>query len=285
MRARIPKVSDARLQSLVRLYSLLDTLEENIDGARTLADCSGRMEWPSQGLYFFREAGENRSDSGSGLRIVRVGTHALKTAPGRKLWTRLSQHKGQPIREVLVRLSVVKSLPKPHDIVGCEPWTIVAKDVIGPNGSSEQVIAWLTPTDPRIPFEKRLIHLTDEEFQAITDKTQTLIIYGVAKYRDTYYKRYETEFCWLCAPPRPKTTDMGGYFVRGPDSQQLKHLTLCNPRRPIAPAVYSETHGVAQTAERISADSSLLKPPANTGRSSWPRTSSNLGKGPRKKIL
>ena len=36
------------------------------------------------------------SDTGRGPRIVRVGTHALKAGSGTKLWTRLSQHKGQP---------------------------------------------------------------------------------------------------------------------------------------------------------------------------------------------
>jgi hypothetical protein len=41
------------------------------------------------------EEGENRSHSGTGLRIVRVGTHALKKDSETKLWTRLSQHRGQ----------------------------------------------------------------------------------------------------------------------------------------------------------------------------------------------
>lgn len=91
----VQKVNDVRLQHLVRFYSLLDRLEGNVGGARRLADCSGRMAWPRRGVYFFREEGESRSDSGSGPRIVRVGTHALKAASGTRLWTRLSQHKGQ----------------------------------------------------------------------------------------------------------------------------------------------------------------------------------------------
>ena len=36
-----------------------------------------------------------RTDSGLGPRVVRVGTHALKQGSGTRLWTRLSQHKGQ----------------------------------------------------------------------------------------------------------------------------------------------------------------------------------------------
>ena len=54
------------------------------------------MRWPQRGVYFFRESSEDRSDTGSDPRIVRVGTHALKDGSGTKLWTRLSQHKGHP---------------------------------------------------------------------------------------------------------------------------------------------------------------------------------------------
>ena len=52
------------------------------------------MDWPIRGVYFFQEDGEQRSDSGSGPRIVRVGTQAIKQGSKTKLWTRLSQHKG-----------------------------------------------------------------------------------------------------------------------------------------------------------------------------------------------
>ena len=41
------------------------------------------------------EQGESRTDTGEGLRIVRVGTHALKAGSRTRLWARLSQHKGQ----------------------------------------------------------------------------------------------------------------------------------------------------------------------------------------------
>ena len=40
------------------------------------------------------ETCEARADTGNGPRIVRVGTHALKTGSKAKLWTRLKQHKG-----------------------------------------------------------------------------------------------------------------------------------------------------------------------------------------------
>jgi hypothetical protein len=84
-----------RREHLVRFDSILDRLEREIGGERKLADCSGRMEWPQRGVYFFREAGEIRSDTGNGPRIVRVGTHALKDGSSTKLGARLSQHRGQ----------------------------------------------------------------------------------------------------------------------------------------------------------------------------------------------
>jgi hypothetical protein len=84
-----------RREHLVRFYSILDRLGQEIGGARHLADCSGRMEWPARGVYFFREDGEIRTDTGGGPRVVRIGTHALKDGSGTKLWTRLSQHRGQ----------------------------------------------------------------------------------------------------------------------------------------------------------------------------------------------
>jgi hypothetical protein len=88
-------VSDDRIRHLISFYSILDALEKNIGGARKLGDCSGRTPWPQRGIYFFRELGEQRVDSGNGPRIVRVGTHALREGGSTRLWTRLSQHKGQ----------------------------------------------------------------------------------------------------------------------------------------------------------------------------------------------
>ncbi len=86
---------DGRRENLITFYSILDDLERNIGGARKLAECSGRMEWPRRGVYFFQEPGECRSDTGKGPRIVRVGTHALKADSSSELWGRLAQHMGQ----------------------------------------------------------------------------------------------------------------------------------------------------------------------------------------------
>jgi hypothetical protein len=105
-----------RLDDLQRFYAALSLLEQKLGGARTLASCSGRMRWPRRGVYFFRESGENRIDSGDGPRIVRVGTHALKAGGSAILWRRLSQHRGTVSRGTgnhrgsIFRLLVGKSL-------------------------------------------------------------------------------------------------------------------------------------------------------------------------------
>ena len=87
-------LSSSRLDDLKRFYSSLALLEKRLGGASRLSGCTGRMKWPARGIYFFRETDEVRADSGNGPRIVRVGTHALKTGSKTKLWTRLRQHKG-----------------------------------------------------------------------------------------------------------------------------------------------------------------------------------------------
>ncbi|HVZ83270.1 MAG TPA: hypothetical protein VG893_06305 [Terracidiphilus sp.] len=86
---------DERRRDILRFYSILDNLETMIGGARKLADCDGRMGWPRRGVYFFREPGEIRSDTGVGPRVVRVGTHALTETGDTSLWSRLCTHKGQ----------------------------------------------------------------------------------------------------------------------------------------------------------------------------------------------
>jgi len=84
-----------RLDDLRRFYHILGILEERVGGARFLSECNGKLSWPRRGVYFFMEQGEDRSDSGTGRRIVRVGTHAISQGSRTKLWSRLSQHRGQ----------------------------------------------------------------------------------------------------------------------------------------------------------------------------------------------
>ena len=84
----------SRLDHIEQFYSILGALEKRLSGVRRLSGCSGRMSWPGRGIYFFMEPGEVRTDTGTGLRVVRVGTHALKDNSNTTLWNRLSQHKG-----------------------------------------------------------------------------------------------------------------------------------------------------------------------------------------------
>lgn len=76
-----------------RLYEILQELESRYGGARSLVESVSRA-CPQRGVYFFFELGERRTGSGEGARVVRVGTHALKSGSNTKLWTRLSQHRG-----------------------------------------------------------------------------------------------------------------------------------------------------------------------------------------------
>ena len=83
------------ISDLEDFYALLTNLERRLGGTRRLADCHGRMGWPARGIYFFFEAGEVRTGSGNGPRVVRIGTHALTATSRTTLWNRLSQHRGQ----------------------------------------------------------------------------------------------------------------------------------------------------------------------------------------------
>ena len=83
-----------RLRDLVRFYDLLDRLSQQIGAPRLLAQSTGRHGWPQRGVYFFFEPDEMRRESGTGPRVVRVGTHAVTAVSRTTLWNRLSQHRG-----------------------------------------------------------------------------------------------------------------------------------------------------------------------------------------------
>ena len=76
------------------LYELLSVIESKCGGARYLSDFKDKLSLPDRGVYFFFEPGETRFESFSGDRVVRVGTHALKTDNRSTLWGRLRQHRG-----------------------------------------------------------------------------------------------------------------------------------------------------------------------------------------------
>ena len=83
----------ARLEDLDQFYILLLKLEKILNGKRRLNNCTGKMNWPKKGVYFFFEPQEMRAD-GITSRVVRVGTHALKVKSKSTVWNRLRQHRG-----------------------------------------------------------------------------------------------------------------------------------------------------------------------------------------------
>lgn len=82
----------ARQADLDRFYRLLDELADRVGGARKLKDCTGYMDWPDRGVYFFLAPGETRPN---GLhRATRIGTHAVSAGSSTSLWNRLKGHYG-----------------------------------------------------------------------------------------------------------------------------------------------------------------------------------------------
>jgi len=76
-----------------RLYRLLEELEETVGDKQKLKDCTGYMDWPDRGVYFFFASDEYR-DAGDQLRITRIGTHAVSEGSSSSLWDRLRTHRG-----------------------------------------------------------------------------------------------------------------------------------------------------------------------------------------------
>ncbi len=67
-------MSYARREHLVRFYSILDSSKKESAARELSVIVAASINWPARGVDFFREAGETRSDTGRGPRIVRVGT-------------------------------------------------------------------------------------------------------------------------------------------------------------------------------------------------------------------
>ena len=130
------------------------------------------MNWPQRGVYFFMEDGELRTDSGEGLRIVRVGTHALTSRSQTTLWNRLLQHKGQEKsgggnhRGSIFRLLVGSTLVK-VDRAACPTWGIdntAARDIRLAEKATEREVSriirampflWLEVDDAPGPESRR----------------------------------------------------------------------------------------------------------------------------------
>jgi hypothetical protein len=82
-----------REEDLDRFYELLDKLGSRVNGKQKLKDCTGYMDWPERGVYFFFASDEYR-DGTDQLRLTRIGTHAVSTGSGTSIWNRLRTHRG-----------------------------------------------------------------------------------------------------------------------------------------------------------------------------------------------
>lgn len=80
-----------RQNDIDRFYELLDDLEEQVGGKQRLGECTGYMDWPDRGVYFFFAPDEYRGEQ---HRLTRVGTHAVSEGSQTSLWDRLRTHRG-----------------------------------------------------------------------------------------------------------------------------------------------------------------------------------------------
>ena len=83
----------SRSADLDQLYRLFDDLKDRTGGMQRLRDCTGYMDWPDRGVYFFFADDETR-DLTDQPRLTRVGTHAVSSGSGTSLWNRLRTHRG-----------------------------------------------------------------------------------------------------------------------------------------------------------------------------------------------
>ena len=110
----------SKRDDLITFYALMGELERR--GKRRLSEADGRMNWP--GVHFFFEPGENRSCSGQGPRVVRVGSS------GRPLGKRLEEHCGTLTppygnhRHSVFRLLVGNALIGRDPRVGIDSWSV-----------------------------------------------------------------------------------------------------------------------------------------------------------------
>jgi hypothetical protein len=88
----------SRLADLTRFYDLVGLLEQRLGGMRTLTTFESSRDWPHRGVYLFFEPSEARQESRKGLRVVRIGTHALTAGSRSTLRQRLRQHRGHASR-------------------------------------------------------------------------------------------------------------------------------------------------------------------------------------------
>jgi len=160
------------LDEIDAFYEILEELEERLGGKRKLKNCTGKTKWPKRGVYFFFEPEEKRSEK-SELRVVRIGTHALRSNSKTTLWGRLRQHRGYEDyggnhRGSIFRRHVGTAIIKkeelkdqfPHWGVGqSAPRKIREQEALMENKVSYYIgklpFLWLSVEDPAGPESKR----------------------------------------------------------------------------------------------------------------------------------
>lgn len=118
----------ARERDLDRLYRALRTLESGLGGKRLLSKCTGQQAWPGNGVYFFFEPGEYRTDHAE-PRVVRVGTHGVSRGSKATLWNRLRTHRGTSNglgnhRSSIFRLHVGAAIAAKDTSVAVSSWGV-----------------------------------------------------------------------------------------------------------------------------------------------------------------
>jgi len=83
-----------RERAIDSIYEVLGTLRDVNGGMHTLRECSGRMDWPDRGVYFFFSPETDPTDPPHEWRVTRVGTVGLREGSNNTLWTRLRRHRG-----------------------------------------------------------------------------------------------------------------------------------------------------------------------------------------------
>ncbi len=116
----------SRLSDLRQFYSLLERLADQ-SGVGTLDEMLARA--PDRGVYFFFEPGEERRESGTGPRVVRVGTHGVSAGSRSTLRQRLTQHQGSRSgrgnhRGSIFRLLVGQAILARDPQIACGSWGI-----------------------------------------------------------------------------------------------------------------------------------------------------------------
>jgi len=82
------------IEDIKYFYQILNLAENTTNGKQILGTKGKPSNFPDRGVYFFFEPVENRCEFGSGFKVIRVGTHALRLGSKSSLWDRLRQHKG-----------------------------------------------------------------------------------------------------------------------------------------------------------------------------------------------